>query len=97
MVRDHYWLHVETPKAGTFIDAELTADAVLLSDLAQSELWLDARLVDMAKPFTVITAIGGADFTPAPSLRTLCETMARRGDPELAATWVLSLPPALVK
>ncbi|MEC9047779.1 MAG: transglutaminase domain-containing protein [Planctomycetota bacterium] len=97
VVRDHYWLHVEAPKPGTKIDAELLADAVLLSDLAKSELWLDARLVDMAKPFTVISAPLDAEFTPAPSLRTLCETMARRGDPELAATWVLPLPPAIVK
>ncbi|MEC7726807.1 MAG: hypothetical protein VYD05_14895, partial [Planctomycetota bacterium] len=97
VVRDHYWLHVEAPKPGTKIDAELLADAVLLSDLAQSELWLDARLVDMAKSFTVISAPLDAEFTPDPSLRTLCETMARRGDPELAATWVLPLPPAIVK
>jgi hypothetical protein len=29
-------------------------------------------------------------YTPAPSLRTLCQTMQERGDPNLAATWILS-------
>jgi hypothetical protein len=27
--------------------------------------------------------------TPSPSLATLCATMQQRGDPSLAATWVL--------
>ena len=74
VVRDHYWLHVETPKAGTFIDAERARPTPLLDDLAKMKKG-DARLVDMAKPFTVITAIGGADFARYLAGRT----MARRG------------------
>jgi len=31
-------------------------------------------------------------LTPAPSLRTLCATMLERGDPALAATWIVDLP-----
>ena len=97
VVRDHYWLHVDDPNVGREFDARLRRGGVSLKDLAQCELWLDARLVDMTAPLTVSTPPLETDFTPSPTLRTLCDTMSRRGDPHLAASWVLSLSPAAVK
>ena len=97
VVRDHYWLHANAPAAGTKIDAWLLAGAVMLSDLAQGELWLDARLIDMTEPLQVMAAPLDREFAPSPSLRTLCATMRQRGDPQLAASWVLPLPAATVK
>ncbi|MAD33427.1 MAG: hypothetical protein CMJ88_06680, partial [Planctomycetes bacterium] len=97
VVRDHYWLHVADPKAGREIDARLRRGGVLLSDLSQCELWLDARLVDMTAPLTVSSSPLEIQVTPTPSLRTLCATMSRRGDPGLAATWLLSSPASLIK
>lgn len=92
VVRDHYWLHQPAPAPGAVVDAQLADGVVVLNDLAQGELWLDARLVDMKQPLQVVAAPLDAEFTPSPSLRTLCRTMAERGDPQLAASWVLQLP-----
>jgi len=97
VVRDHYWLRVDAPTAGAKIDAQLLRGSALLSDLAQCELWLDARIVDLTMPLWVVAAPVDSEFAPTPSLRALCATMAERGDPELAATWVLSLPGPAVK
>ena len=94
VVRDHYWLRQAAPAAGVTLDAQLGEGVVVLSDLATGELWLDARLVDMEQPLQVLTAPLDVEFTPSPSLRTLCRTMAERGDPQLAASWVLKLPGA---
>jgi hypothetical protein len=40
-----------------------------------------------------VVVVGDAQRTvqPAPSLRMLCATMRERGDPELAATFVVGL------
>jgi len=97
VVRDHYWLRQAAPAAGVTLDAQLGEGVVVLSDLAKGELWLDARLVDMEQPLQVLAAPLEVAYTPAPSLRTLCRTMAERGDPQLAASWVLKLPRAAVK
>jgi pimeloyl-ACP methyl ester carboxylesterase len=97
VVRDHYWLRVAAPVAGTRLDAQLVEGGVLLSDVAEVELWLDARTVDLTQPLRVQSAPLDAEFAPAPSLRTLCRTMAERGDPQLAASWVLPLPAAQVR
>ena len=71
------------------------------------QVHLDARLCDLGQELEVHRvrrADRGTDTSrsqvsdshhermrPAPSLRTLCATMAECGDPALAATWVLTL------
>ncbi|MGK0354321.1 MAG: hypothetical protein ACJAYX_005024 [Planctomycetota bacterium] len=63
------------------------------------DLRLDARRIDMKRAHKVVhlrqvagttATIKTDNYTPAPSLRTLCQTMQDRGDPNLAATWILS-------
>ncbi|MGK0299881.1 MAG: hypothetical protein ACI89X_000749, partial [Planctomycetota bacterium] len=55
---------------------------------------------DMTRPLSVLHTLQvgdgksvtkASDFPPQPSLRTLCQTMQDRGDPNLAATWILPL------
>lgn len=53
--------------------------------------WLDARLVDAERELVVVVGDEQRTVQPAPSLRMLCATMRERGDPELAATFVVGL------
>ncbi|MCA8954288.1 MAG: hypothetical protein KDE27_32570 [Planctomycetes bacterium] len=100
-VRDHYWLRVAAARRGQ----RLVADAVgqqleyaLVGCEAGDgvEAWLDARLFDLSRPVEVhdvgaVPARAAVTCTPAPLLRVLCATMLERGDPRLAATWILAL------
>lgn len=94
VVQDHYWLHVPVPTKGARLDATLhdqTMTVTRTGDVA-AEAWLDARLVDLGKELAY--EVDGVEHTvlPAPSLRALCATMQQRGDPVLAASWILPLP-----
>jgi hypothetical protein len=93
VVRDHYWLRDEAPQPGRRLAAALDGNRLVASGLGDAvvEAWLDARLCDVGKPLVV--AVDGAERTvaPAPSARTLCRTLRERGDPALAATWILPL------
>jgi len=53
---------------------------------------LDSRLIDFARP--VALTVNGKQFRirPVPSLRTLCDTLGRRGDPDRAFTARIALP-----
>jgi hypothetical protein len=88
-VRDHYWLRAVEAPAGARFDLVLQ-DGVLdlgASARAAMELLLDARWVDLSRPLRIQGA--SADLPAKPSLRTLCGTMAERGDPALAASWIV--------
>ncbi|MFY9344952.1 MAG: transglutaminase domain-containing protein [Planctomycetota bacterium] len=94
VVRDHYWLHVPAPRRGLRIDA-LIGGGKLIATLAgaeRAEAWLDARCCDLQREFDVECNTKTRKVTPAPSLRVLCTTMALRGDPQLAASWIVPLP-----
>lgn len=92
-VRDHYWLRDPAPQSGRRLGAELAGDRLVVTGVgdAKIEAWLDARHCDLGKPLVV--AVDGAERTvaPSPSVRTLCRTLQERGDPALAASWVLPL------
>lgn len=99
-VKDHYWLHVDQPKPGQTVRARRNDDGTLMV-LAQVpvDLRLDARWIDLnqqlkvtrAMPVNVGQAMKLEKHSPAPTLRTLCQTMQERGDPQLAASWVLRI------
>lgn len=93
VVQDHYWLHVPAPKKGQRLDAAIDGSKLVATtkDVDHAEAWLDARLVDLGKDLTL--TIDGAESVvkPAPSLRVLCSTLLQRGDPRLAASWILPL------
>ena len=65
---------------------------VVDTNLAAATILLDGRLIDFKKP--VALELNGKTSTRKlqPSLRTLCETLQRRGDPELAFTAEIVLP-----
>ena len=100
VIQDHYWLHVKDPTPGHQFAGALDADGGLkVISPAAVDLFLDARLVDMNRLLSVEHVLRVADgasvtkagqYKPSPSLRTLCQTMQDRGDPKLAATWILS-------
>jgi len=95
VIRDFFWLHVPAPGPGKELDVtcrdnHLTAGAT--TDVVAASIFLDSRLVDFKKPIAL--ELNGKTSTPKlrPSLCTLCATLARRGDPELAFTAEIALP-----
>lgn len=95
VIRDFFWLRVPKPSPGMELrvacrDNRLSATAT--RNLTAASMFLDARLVDFAKP--VVLELNGltSKHRLRPSLRTLCDTLQRRGDPELAFTAELPLP-----
>ena len=63
-----------------------------------ASILLDSRLVDFKKPVTLELNGKSSSLKVQPSLKTLCETLRRRGDPELAFTAEIPLPrPAAIK
>lgn len=95
VIRDFFWLHVPSPGPGMELDVacrdnHLTATAT--TNLTAFSILLDSRLIDFKKP--VALELNGKTSTHQlqPSLRTLCETLQRRGDPELAFTAEIALP-----
>ncbi len=94
VIRDFFWLHTDAPGKAQEIDAACRDNAVtvtLTPDVTHAAVLLDSRLVDFSRPVTL--SVNGATTVVrlAPSLRTLCQTMQRRGDPDLASTAELPL------
>lgn len=87
VVRHHYWLQVDTPGKGQRIDAALAGNAVEIrsKNREQIALLLQPSQVDVSRPLTVNWNGEASSHTLTPSLRTLCETLLERGDPELMA------------
>ncbi|MEX0642359.1 MAG: transglutaminase domain-containing protein [Pirellulales bacterium] len=89
------WLHVPEPVVGAEIDATCRDNAVSVKSQKVKEVHvlLDERLVDFDK--SVAIDVNGHTSTQSvtPSLRTLCETLAERGDPEYAFATRLTLHP----
>ncbi|MBK8980240.1 MAG: hypothetical protein IPM29_30430 [Planctomycetes bacterium] len=94
-IRDFYWLTNDSPRDGQRLDVRLQAgnrlEVLDATGVEHLQARLDARLVDFDRPLVV--TVGGAERSVAiaPSARTLCETMLRRGDPQLASSCVVDL------
>ena len=93
VVRDHYWLRVGEPKKGQRLEARLDGQKLVATtkEVVAAEAWLDARFCDLTKELTLEVDGAVRVEKPAPSLRVLCTTMLERGDPQLAASWILTL------
>lgn len=94
VIKDFFWLHTDAPGKKKEIDATCRDNhlTVATTNVAAASVLLDSRLVDFMKPVTL--ELDGQTTTQKlqPSLRTLCETLQRRGDPELAFTVEITLP-----
>jgi len=62
------------------------------ANVSSANVLLDGRLIDFQKPVTLEVNGQKSQHALSPSLKTLCETLARRGDAELAFTAQLALP-----
>jgi hypothetical protein len=95
VLTDFFWIRTDAPDKQMEFDALCRDNKVTVSttpNLTTGSVLLDARLVDFKKP--VVLDFNGKTTSQKlqPSLKTLCETLVRRGDPELAFTAELSLP-----
>jgi predicted esterase len=95
VIKDFFWIRTDAPGKKEEIDATCHQNHVTVTttpNVSSVSVLLDARLIDFSKPVTV--EINGQSFTKTlqPSLRTLAETLLRRGDPDLAFTAEVKLP-----
>jgi len=95
VITDFFWLRTDLPDKEKEIDATCRENRVTVTtttNVTAASVLLDSRLVDFRKP--VRLGLNGRATTHRlrPSLRTLCETLQRRGDPELAFTEEIRLP-----
>ncbi len=89
VISNFFWLRAEQPAKQKEIDASCHDNQIIVTttgNIGKASVLLDSRLVDFSKP--VKLEINGKFQTLAlkPSLKTLCESIERRGDPELAFT-----------
>jgi hypothetical protein len=94
VITDFFWLHTDAPSKEQEIDAACVDNRVTVktTKMVSASVMLDGRLVDFSQPIAL--DLNGAVSVRhlQPSLRTLCQTLLRRGDPELAFDVELPLP-----
>ena len=88
IITDFFWLSVAEPAKGQSVDATVRDNAVTITTakVKQFELGLDSRLIAYDQPLKVSLNGKTEMRTVRPSLLTLCQSMAQRGDPSLAFT-----------
>jgi len=86
-VKHMNWLYAPAPRK-SIVDARREGNRVTIAaeKLDGLHVLLDERLVDLAKPVAVKVNGTEREVAVRPSLRTLCETLAARGDPEYIFT-----------
>ena len=95
VIRDFFWLRTEAPGKEQEIDALCRDNHLTVTtttNVTDARVMLDSRLIDFKKPVTLDLNGKSSKHQVSPSLRTLCETLQRRGDPQLAFTAELVLP-----
>ena len=88
VVRDFFWLHADAPAKEREIDAICRDNnlTVKTQNAPDATVYLDSRLMDFDKPLQIEINGQKSERKLTPSLKTLCETLQRRGDPDLAFT-----------
>jgi pimeloyl-ACP methyl ester carboxylesterase len=86
-VRSFYWLNSPDPIEGE-VDATCSNNVITIATkgLANLVVYLDERLVNISKTVTITADGRSTAGVPRPSLLTLCETLAERGDREYMFT-----------
>jgi pimeloyl-ACP methyl ester carboxylesterase len=87
VVRDFFWLHVAQPGKQQEILASCQNNRFVITanaGVTSATVLMDTRLVDFNKPVEI--ELNGAIVKRrfAPGLKTMCETLAQRGDPAYA-------------
>lgn len=88
VVTNHFWLAVAQPEKGQRLDATLQDNEAIVTtrNVKQFDLALDGRMIAVDKPLRI--KVNGTTQVVAvkPKLATLCQSLLRRGDPQLAWT-----------
>jgi hypothetical protein len=95
VISDFFWLRAGKPGKKQEIDALCNGNQLAVTtttNVPSALVLLDGRLVDVDRPLTLELNGKVSHHKLEPSLQTLCETMQRRGDPELAFTVQIDLP-----
>ncbi len=94
VITDFFWARTDEPGKGKEMDAECRDNrlTVKTTHVNRGSILLDSRLVDFSKPVVLDCNGRVTRHNLQPALRTLCETLLRRGDPDLAFTAELALP-----
>lgn len=94
VIKDFFWLRTDAPGKTQEIDATCRNNHVVVTttpSVTSATVLLDSRLMDFTKPLTLEVNGIKSERRLVPSLRTLCETLGRRGDPDLAFTAQVAL------
>ncbi len=97
VIHDFFWLRVGEPERGEKFNVncrENTLTVTASPGAASASILLDERLIDFSKPVKLELNGKTTSHKLKPSLLTLCQSLARRGDPGLAFTAELPLPAA---
>jgi predicted peptidase len=88
VVTDFFWLSIAKPEKGQQVDAVIRDNEAKITTkkVKQLDLGVDSRLVAFDKPLRVTLDGETKTLTVKPSFATLCRSMLKRGDPELAFT-----------
>lgn len=95
VIKDFFWLEDDHAAKKREIDADIRNNTVTIATtggVGDITLHLDARLVDLARPVTIIRDGVTTLATPKPSARALAQSIARRGDPVLATAVAINVP-----
>lgn len=90
-----YWLHVPRPTTGATVTASCVNNTVTVQaeNVDELHILLDERLIRYDRPVVVKFAGRRISRRLSPSMATLCETLAQRGDPRLAFSSRLVISP----
>ncbi len=88
LITDFFWLSVPKPEKGQSVDVSVRDNKadIKTRKVKELDLNLDGRLVDVTKPLKVVLDGKAQEVTLRPQMTTLCQSLARRGDPGLAYT-----------
>ena len=95
VISDFFWLRTTSPGKGHDLAATCENNRITVTTSAGApplSVLLDSRLVDFSQP--VVLDVNGRAISQKlqPSLKVLCDTLQRRGDPELAFVAEMKLP-----
>jgi predicted esterase len=95
LITDFFWLTLPKPEKGQRIDAALRDNTATITTrgVKEFDLDLDGRLVSLNKPLRIVLDGKPEVVTMRPQLKTLCQSILRRGDPGLAFTCQVHLAP----
>jgi predicted esterase len=96
VLTDHFWLAVAKPGKGQSIDATIHNGDINITTLKveQVDLCLDGRLVALDRTLRIKLDGTTRVLTVRPKLATLCESILKRGDPQMAYTCQIRLDAA---